>query len=557
MSKRYIDLSIASGGHFSAPAWLVAAVAAAILICALPIVSLIVVALAPEIELWRHLATYVLPYAARDTALLVAGVGLSTGLIGVALAALVSLTEFPGRRFVAAAAILPLAFPIYLHAFVYVELLDAAGPVQSFLRGWLGSDIRLPEVRSIGGAIAIFALVLYPYVYLPLSLALAAQPRDYRDAARVLGCSSWSAFRRVQLPAARHAFAAGLTLALMETLADFGASEYLGVRTFAYVVYSTWMTRDSLAGAAQIALVLVCLVMTLIVVEAYARRAALHRRQPARADPAPRAELGGAARIAACAFSWSIVVVAFAVPAAFLGLNALRTPDFATAVANLVSPSTTSAYLAATAASAILACALTIALLQRWDGDRLVSRAANACSLGYAVPGVVLALGLLFASGAIDNRIDALAKQAFGVSTGLLLGGTPLILLLAYFSRFMAVGQGPVHGHMRLIATNLDHVARTLGRSPAGVAREVLLPQLAPTCAAVWLLLAVDIVKELPMTLLLRPIGIETLATSLYGHASRGQFEDGSLEALAMLLCGILAVLALQRLVRRGLLRLA
>jgi iron(III) transport system permease protein len=539
----------------AAPRGLWIATAAIAAISVLPIVALLGVALKPEAELWAHLAAYVLPYAARDTLLLVIGVGCVAGLIGVTLASLVSFTDFPGRKMVAAAAILPLAFPIYLHAFVYVELLDTAGPVTTFMRGLIDPGFRLPEIRSIGGAILIFSLVLYPYVYLPLTLAFRAQSVSYHDAARTLGSSAWGAFFRVQLPAARPAIAAGLSLALMEALADFGASEYLGVRTFAYTIYSTWMTRGSLAGAAQIALILIGIVALLIVVEAYSRRAASHQSKSSRVNSTSRAKLRGVRALAASLFCFAVIAVAFVIPAGFLVMSANALPDVASAFAGMAPTLITSALLAGAGASLIAAAALAIALLQRWEKGSAIWYAANVCSLGYAIPGVVLALGLLFASGAIDNGIDTFFRGWFGVSTGLIVGGTPIILLMAYMSRFMAVGHAPIHAHLQILPTHLDHVARTLGRSPAAVARDVLIPQLGATFAAAWLLLAVDIMKELPMTLLLRPIGIETLATSLYGQASRGEFEAGSLEALAILLGGVGAVAALQRLIRKGALR--
>jgi iron(III) transport system permease protein len=528
----------------------VACVVAAL--CAMPIAALLAVALKPEAELWGRILSYVLPYAARDTALLLLGVGVCTTVIGVALAALVSLTDFPGRRLVAAAAILPLAFPIYLHAYVYVELLDAAGPFQQMLQGMWGPGVRLPETRSIGGAIAIFSLVLYPYVYLPLVLAFGSQTASYRNAARVLGCAPLEAFFRVQLPAARPALIAGLALALMECLADFGASEYLGVRTFAYTTYTTWITRGSLAGAAQIALILIFVVAVLASMEAQSRRAASRHLRTMKGNPAPRTGLHGLAAFAALAFSFGVVLIAFAIPAVFLCITAFQSSATAAAFDELPRVLSTTGLLAMAASTLIVCCAAVVALVQRWERHGFLWHAAGLSALGYAIPGVVLALGMIYASGAIDNGVDRAMRSVFGVSTGLLIGGTPAILMFAYLSRFMAVGHGPIHARLQQISINIDHAARTLGRKPMAAAREALLPQLWATLAAAWLLLAVDIMKELPMTLLLRPIGIDTLATTLYGHASTGQFEDGSVEALAILCCGLLGVLVLQRLMRLG-----
>jgi iron(III) transport system permease protein len=529
-------------------AWIAAVL---MLVSLLPVAALLTVAFTPQWDLWRHLAVYVLPYAARDTLLLLGGVSVVAGTIGIALASLVSFTDFPGRRFLAAAAILPLAFPIYLHAFVYVELLDAAGPVELFLRRLLGPGTWLGEIRSLPGAIAIFSLVLYPYIYLPLVLAFSAQPRNFHDVARTLGHARWSVFFRVQLPAARPAFVSGLALALMEALADFGASEYLGVRTFAYTVYSTWVTRDSLSGAAQIAVILVFIVASLTIIEAFSRRAAAYYSNAGRSSPLTRKRLRGFEAWAASGFCLTVVAVAFGIPAAFLVYAAAQPLAVSQTVAEFLLLFRNTLFLAVAGASVIAAAAMALSLLQRWERSGLIRHTVQVCTVGYAIPGVVLAIGALFAFSAVDNAIDALFRSSLGTSSGLLITGTPIILILAYLARFLAVGHGPIQSRLLSVPTNHDEVARTLGRSPGAVAFEVLAPQLRATFAAAWLLLAVDILKELPMTLLLRPIGIETFATSLYGHASRGQFEDGSLEALAILLSGILAVLVMQKLVVR------
>jgi iron(III) transport system permease protein len=526
-----------------------------VILCVMPVIALFGVAFSPEPALWLHISRFVLPYALRDTVLLACGVAVLSGVVGVALASLVSLTNFPGRKIVASAAILPLAFPIYLHAFIYVELLDAAGPVQQFMRLHLSPALRFPEIRSVWGAICIFSLVLYPYVYLPVMLALAAQSRSYRDAARVLGCTPLKAFFSVQLPAIRPAIAAGLMLALMETLADFGASEYLGVRTIAFTIYSTWTSRSSLPAAAQLALILVGAVAVLIAVESKSQNALSHQSKVNRIGAAPRMQLKGSTAAAAFGFSWSVLVIAFLIPFVFLIAQTIKRFDLEHARDQLASTFLTTGLLATASASIIIVLALVVALFQRHHNSRFSAVSTNMALLGYAIPGVVLAIGLLYSGGIIDKAIDAAARSVFGVSTGLIVTGTPLILVLAYLSRFIAVAHRPLDSRLKQIPKHLDYVARTLGRAPISVFNEVLLPLIRPTLAAAWLLLAVDITKELPMTLLLRPIGIETLATSLYGHASRGQFEDGSIEALAILLLGMLAVAVLQRLIRRGALR--
>ncbi|NJM29066.1 MAG: iron ABC transporter permease [Rhizobiales bacterium] len=519
----------------------------ACVLCIVPMLSLLTVALRGDAELWPHLLRFVLPYALRDTLLLAAGVVIVAGAIGTALASLVSFTEFPGRRYVSALALLPLAFPIYLHAFVYVELLDSAGPVQQALR----DVVRLPEIRSLAGAIAIFSLVLYPYVYVTLRLAFAGQHSGLGEVARTLGCTPWQAFRRVQLPAARPAFAAGISLALMEALADFGASEYLGVRTIAYSVYSTWVTRGSLPAAAQIALLLVAAVATLAFIEHVARRRAAFSQKSNRVTPSRRIALNGTKAAAAALFVWGILALAFFVPAVFLAWTAAGTLSTVRLLEDFLYPLATTLALAVAAAAFIAVLATGAGYYQRWHHRSFMARLLNLCGMGYAIPGVVLALGALFAYTTFDNLLDRISRSVTGYSTGLVLSGTALVLIFAYAARFFAVGFGPVSARFHQINRSQDQVALTLGQGPPSINRWVLLPQITATLAAAWLLLLVDIVKELPITLLLRPIGIETLATSLYGHASRGQFEDGSLAALAILGSGVAAVAILQQLIYR------
>jgi iron(III) transport system permease protein len=522
----------------------------ACVLCFVPLAALLFVALKGDAELWPHLVSFVLPFALRDTLLLAFGVVLVAGTLGAALASLVSFTEFPGRRYVAPLALLPLAFPIYLHAFVYVEMLDSAGPIQQALSA-LAPGLRLPEIRSLGGAIAIFSLVLYPYVYITLRLAFAAQPGGIGEVARTLGCTPWQAFWRVQLPAVRPAFVAGASLALMEALADFGASEYLGVRTIAYTVYSTWITRGSLPAAAQIALLLIVAVALLAFIELKARRRAGFAAKTGRVMPARPIQLSGVKAAAAASFSWGVLLVAFFVPVLFLIRTAIGTLPSVRLYDDFAAPLLTTLLLAIMSSTFILLLVASAALFQRWHERSLISRSLSLCGMGYAIPGVVMALGALFAYTAFDNFFDGLGRDWLGLSTGLIVSGTAFVLTLAYTARFFAVGFGPVQARLHQVSKSQDQAGLTLGRTPSGVNRWVLLPQMTATLAAAWLLLLVDIVKELPITLLLRPIGIETLATSLYGHASRGQFEDGSLAALAILGSGVAAVATMQVLIYR------
>ncbi|MFW6076721.1 MAG: ABC transporter permease [Hyphomicrobiales bacterium] len=513
----------------------------------LPLVSLISLWSGTDMELWAHMVRHVLPFSIRDTVILTAGVAVAVALIGTLLAALTAFCEFPGRRLFQWAAVLPLAFPTYLSAYIYVELLDASGPLQAWGRAGLSPDFRLPEIRSAGGAIAIFALVLFPYVYLPARVAFARQSADFVEVARTLGTGRFEAFWRINLPLARPAIAGGIALALMETLSDIGAAEYLGVRTLAVTIYTTWLSRGSIAVAGQLAILLLLLVIAILLAERAMRgrgttvTAPRGNRQMARIG---LTGLPGALATAGCGLP---ILLGFVVPLRFLLHQA-----YSRSLLSTVSTATTQAIastfsLAAMAAGGVVISATVLALWARQSGKGPQRLAAGAASYGYAVPSVVLALCIVFPAGAIDNALNRLVRDLFAVNPGLLLTMSGGVLVFAYWVRFQAVGFQLVDAGLRQVSTRLELAGRSLGRHYYGTLRAITLPLITPSLLAAAALVFVDVIKELPLTLLLRPIGIDTLATNLYGHASRGAFEDGAAEALLIAVTGLVSVAIILR----------
>ena len=519
---------------------------------AAPLLALVVIATGGDTATLRHVASTVLPHALAETALLLAGVAVVAGLAGVGTAWLVSAYRFPGRLVLQAALVLPLAVPPYIAAYTYVEVLDPLGPVQSVFRAVTGYRSRAeygwPDIRSLPGAILVMGAVLYPYVYLTTRALFSVQSANLLDVARTLGARPSRIFVTVALPLARPAVVLGLSLALLEALNDIGATEYLGVRTLTVSIYTTWINRGSLAGAAQIACVMLLVVVMLLVFEARARGArgyAGSLKRPRPAAPALLPGWQGWAASLACALP---LTAGFLIPAAYLLHEAVvRTlrrgidPDF---LRELVASLT----FAAVATVLVVALGAWVAVSVRLCGTRLVRAAARVTALGYAVPGTVLAVGLLSPLAAVDNAVADVWRALTGVSPGLVLTGSGAAVVIAYLVRFVGIASGGVETGLSRISMRIDDAARTLGRRPVQLTREIHLPLVRPALLSAALMVFVDAMKELPATLLLRPLNVDTLATGLYAHASRGSFEDGALAALAIVGVGLVPVVALMRL---------
>ena len=522
----------------------------------LPLIALGAAALRGDASLWPHLLQHVLPPTLHQTALLLLGVGALVIVVGTGSAWLVSAYDFRGRALLDWALLLPLAVPTYIVAYAYMDLLHPIGPLQSGLRAVLGidspRDLRLPDIRSLGGCIFVLGFVLYPYVYLTTRALFLMQSATLIEAARTLGAGPRTVFVRVALPLARPAVAVGASLALMETINDIGASEFLGVRTLTISIYSTWVNRADLAGAAQIALAMLAVVAALLLIERRGRRSQRYNTAAQRARPMTPTRLSGAAGVAAFALGSVPVVLGFVAPALYLVERSIARLRFAGLPPSLLDATLNTVSTAAAATVVIVALGVTVTYAARVAPGPLAQASARIAGLGYAVPGTVLAIGLLAPLGAFDRWAGDLIEGFAGGSIGLLTLGSGAALIYAYAARFLAVSAGGIESGFARIAPSIDHAARTLGETAGGVLRRVHLPMLRPALAAAALLVFVDCMKELPATLLLRPLDFETLATTLYGEAARGTYEDGAVAALIIVLAGLLPVLLLARVGRRA-----
>jgi iron(III) transport system permease protein len=530
--------------------WLVAAAAIAAL-AVLPIAALIAIAAGGGVDVWGHIALNVAPAAAMPTAALLVGVGVMVVVIGVGAAWLVTAYEFPGRKHLDWALVLPLAVPTYVAAFAYLDVLHPIGPLQTTLRGVLGltdpRTISLPDIRSLPGAILLFGLVLYPYVYIATRAAFVMQAGAYIEVARTLGARRAEVLSRIALPLSRPAIAVGTSLALMETLNDIGASEFLGIRTLTRAIYSTWINQSNLAGAAQLAVLLLAVVVGLVVLERWGRRHQRFAGAAQRMQPPDRTRLSGARGWLALAFGATPVVLGFLVPIAYLAQMTVARIEFAGVSPRLVGATLSTIALSAAATAIVLVCGLVVVYAARIQAGRLGGGFTRAASLGYALPGTVLAVALLAPVAAFDNWLDGISRQVLGIGTGLLIAGSSGALIYAYVVRFLAISVGGIESGFAKISVRLDHSARLLGRTAGGVLSGVHLALLRPALGAVAILVFVDCMKELPATLLLRPLNVETLATLLYGEAARGTHENGAIAALAIVLVGLAPVILLAR----------
>ena len=521
---------------------------------AAPVVSLVLVAAKGSGDLWPHLAAYVLPQAIADTLFLLAGTGALVILIGTISAWLVTAYDFPGRNVLQWALLLPLAMPTYIIAYAYLDLLHPIGPLQSALRSLLGlaspRDLILPDIRSMGGCILLFGFVLYPYVYFSTRAMFVMQMANLVEVGRTLGASRAGIFRRVALPLARPAIAVGTSLALMDALNDIGASEFLGVRTMTVSIYSTWVNRSNLPGAAQIALIMLALVVALILIERFARRRQSYAGSAQRARRLSPEKLRGPAALAAFTFCALPVFIGFVAPALYLAVEAMARLRFAGISPNLVQQMLNTVLIAALSTGVSLALGLMLALSARMMHNGLSAAVLRIASLGYALPGTVLAIGLLGPIALMDDGISALCEFLSGRATGLVMTTSGAALIYAYVARFLTISSGNAESGLSRLSLSLDHAARTLGETAGGVARRIHVPLISPALASAALLVFVDCMKELPATLLLRPLNFETLATHLYGEAARGTYEDGSLAALAIVIFGLLPMILLARTAR-------
>jgi iron(III) transport system permease protein len=533
--------------------WPIGVVAIAALL-ALPVLVVVGFVLVPAGEVWRHLAETVLADYVVNSLLLVVGVAAGTLIGGVGTAWLTSMCRFPGRTVFEWALLLPMAMPAYIIAYTYTGLLDYAGPVQSLLRGVMGwgyGDYWFPEVRSLAGAAVMLSLVLYPYVYLLARAAFLSQSLCVLDVSRTLGNGPWRTFFTVALPLARPAIIAGLSLALMETLADYGTVQYFGVQTFTTGIFRTWFGLGNPAAAAQLSALLLAFVLALILLERWSRRHARYHHTSQREQPIQRLSLRGPRGLLAFVFCLLPVALGFLVPAGQLAWWALTVAD-TSYDASFLRLVWNSLALAAGAAVLALMLALLLGYGRRLFPSRTVGLAVRTSGLGYAVPGTVIAVGVMIPFAWADQTLDAWLRATLGVSSGLLLSGTLFALVFAYMVRFLAVSLQTVESGLDKIRPSMDEAGRSLGLRPAQILRRIHIPMLRGSLLTALLLVFVDVLKELPATLILRPFNFNTLAVRAYELASDERLADSGPAALTIVLAGLLPVILLSRSITRS-----
>ncbi len=504
-------------------------------------------------ETWSHLAATVLPEYISNSLALCAGVGLGVAVIGVATAWLTAMHDFPGRRFFEWALVLPLAVPAYVMAYVYTDFLQFVGPVQSTLReifGWEFGDYYFPDIRTLPGAMLMFVFVLYPYVYLLARTAFLERAGGVLEAARTLGIGPWRAFFTVSLPLARPAIAAGVALALMETLADYGTVAYFAVNTFTTGIYRAWFSLGDRVASAQLAAMLLGFVLLLVAVERITRGRARYNNTSTR-HRAPAGRLRGAAALLAMLSCLTPLALGFLLPAFLLLRMALGEGDaqFGERFLVLARNSFTLAGLTALVAVAL---AVLLAYSARLSKTLLAQGLNRLVGLGYAVPGTVIAVGVLIPVTRLDNWLAGQWEGAFGSNPGLLLTGGIAALIYAYLARFLSVALQTVDASLSKITPSMDDAARSLGLGQGRTLREVHVPILRGSLFTAGLLVFVDVMKELPATLVMRPFNFDTLATQAYTLASDERLAEASTAALAIVAVGLLPLIALSRQVSRA-----
>lgn len=524
------------------------------LVFAMPVLGVFASLLSPVSETWAHLADTVLPRYIFNSIILVLGVGILVTVIGVGTAWLVTLYRFPGRNLMEWALILPLSVPAYVMAYTYTDFLQASGPLQSALRdltGWGPQDYWFPEIRSLGGAIAMLGLVLYPYVYLLSRAAFLEQSICALEVGRTLGCTPFSLLYRVALPLARPAIIAGISLALMETLADFGTVSFFGVQTFTTGIVRAWFSLGDPVAAAQLSAALLSVVFLVIVGERLARREKRYHHTTNRYQRLPGYRLPPGKALAALTACLIPLCLGFLLPAVLLLEMSLEAGDtqFGLRFVDLVVNSVTLA--AATAVLAVLL-ALLLAYANRLSQSWMASAASRIASIGYAIPGAVIAIAVMIPFARLDNGLDAWFRATFGVSTGLLLTGTIAALIFAYLVRFLTVSLGTVEASLGKIKPTIDDAARSLGQRPAGTFLRIHGPIMWGSLLTAGLMVFVDVMKELPATLIMRPFNFDTLAVQAYNLASDERLTEASTASLTIVAVGLLPVIILSRAISRA-----
>jgi len=533
--------------------WSVGALIIALAVAA-PLFTVVGIAITDSSDIWTHLYNTVLGLYLERTIILMLGVGIGTLVIGTGTAWLVTMCRFPGSRIFEWALLLPLAVPAYVLAFVVTDQLEYAGTVQSVLRDMFGwtrpQDYWFPEIRSMGGAITVMTLVLYPYVYLLARSAFLEQSVCVLEVSRTLGKTAWGSFFRVAIPLARPAIVVGVTLVLMEVINDFGTVDYFAVQTFTAGIFDVWLNMNSVGGAAQLSSVLLLVVLVLIVTERMARRGRKFHHTSNKYSELPSYQLRGsraALSFVACA---TPVLLGFVLPASVLSHYALSfyeetlSADYFSYVANSLTLSASAAFIA-------VVIGLFLAYAVRLSQGPWVMIAARTASIGYAVPGAILAVGVLWPTGALDQSISWVGNN-FGIAIGSVMIGTIVPVIYGYLVRFLALAYGTSEASLGKITPNMDGAARTLGSNPSQALKRVHFPLMRGSLMTAAILVFVDCMKELPLTIILRPFNFDTLATFVYQYASDELLEESALGALTIVGAGIIPVILLSVTITRS-----
>ncbi len=494
---------------------------------------------------WQHLVDTLLWSYIFQSLQLMLGVGFMVLVLGVAPAWLVTMTRFPGSRWLEWALVLPLAMPAYIIAYTYTGMLDVAGPVQGFIRDTFDlrfGDYWFPQIRSTGGAITMLSLVLYPYVYLLSRMAFLEQSVCVLEVSRTLGSSPWHAFTRVAVPLARPAIIAGLALVLMETLADYGTVQYFGISTFTAGIFRTWFGMGSATAAAQLSAVLMLFILVLVLAEQWSRNRARYHHTSTRYSHLPRLRLKSWKMAGALLYCLLPVLLGFLIPVLQLAWWAWDTRalvDFS-AFSQLVF---NSLRLAFTAALIALMLGMLITYAKRLQPGLPMRTATRILGLGYAVPGTVIAVGVLIPFAWLDNSLDAWMRAQFGIATGLLLSGTLIAVVFAYIVRFLPVAMNTVEAGLGKIKPSMDDAGRSMGLGSWQILRRIHIPMLKGSLLTAALLVFVDVLKELPATLILRPFNFNTLAIRTYELANQERLTEAAASALMIVVAGIIPVI--------------
>jgi len=529
--------------------WSIGAVLIALIVLS-PIMSVIWIAFTPSENIWPHLISTTLPRYLRTTLVAMFSVGLLAASFGTGTAWLIARYKFPLSRWLEWLLLLPLAIPAYVGAYALVDFLEYAGPVQTLLRqifGWsTARDYWFPEIRSLTAAVIVLAAALYPYVYLLARTAFREQSGCGHEVAQSLGAGPFERFWRIGLPLARPAIAAGTAIVMMETVNDFGTMDYFAVQTLTTGIFSVWLESSNAGGAAQIALVVLCLVVFLVALEKFSRRKERHYNLSNRARPIERDQLKGFAGFLAMTLCALPFVIGFVLPVSVISWHAVGNLDEFTA-RGLIKALVNTLVVGGIAATVTVIAGLFMVYGVRLSGRRLPQFLLPVTTIGYAAPGAVLGVGLLIPLAATDNAVADAIWAATGYDIGLIMTGSAFALVLAYSVRFFAIAQGAADAAMGRVSPSLPMASRSLGRTLGGTLRDVYLPLIRGSIGSALLLVFVDCVKELPATLLLRPFNYETLATRVHQQASLENLGNAAPSAVLIVLVGLVAVVLLAR----------